>query len=44
MSRGVDSILVTRQETIVLSKTKPTMTQGVPAVVRVRYNEPILNQ
>jgi hypothetical protein len=44
MFRGVELILVTKQETIVLLKAKPTMAQGVPMVVKIKYNEPILNQ
>jgi hypothetical protein len=44
MSRGVESILVTRQETIILPKAKSTIAQGVPVVVKIKYNEPRLNQ
>jgi hypothetical protein len=44
MFRGVELILVTKQETIVLLKTKPTITQGVLVVIKVRYSEPKLNQ
>jgi hypothetical protein len=42
MSKGVE--LVTKQETIVLPKTKQTIAQGAPMVIKVRYNEPKLNQ
>jgi hypothetical protein len=44
MSKGVELVLVTKQETIVLPKAKPTMAQGVPMAVKIKYNEPILNQ
>jgi hypothetical protein len=44
MSRGVELILVVRQEIIVLQKVKPIVVEGVHAVVKVRYNEPRLNQ
>jgi hypothetical protein len=43
MSKAVESVLVTRQEIIVLLRAKPIVAQGVPVVVKVRYNEPILN-
>jgi len=36
MSRGVEPLLVTRYETIVLLKAKPIVTEGVIVVVRVR--------
>jgi hypothetical protein len=44
MSRGVEPILVIRQEIIVLPRAKPIVVEGVPMAVRVRYNEPKLNQ
>jgi hypothetical protein len=44
MSRGVESLLITRQETIVLSKVEPTVIEGVPVAIKVRYNEPKFNQ
>jgi hypothetical protein len=43
MSRGVEPILVVRQETIVLQRVKPIVVEGVHVVVKVKYNEPILN-
>jgi hypothetical protein len=43
MFRGVELILVTRQETIVLLKAEPTIAKNVPLVVRVRYSEPKFN-
>jgi hypothetical protein len=44
MSKGVELILGVRQKTIVLQKAKPIVVEGVPMVVKVRYNEPKLNQ
>ncbi len=44
MSRRVESILVTRQEIIVLLRAKPTLVEGVHVVVRVKYSEPKFNQ
>ncbi len=44
MSKGVESILVIRQKTIVLLRTKPTMAQGVHVAIKVKYGEPRLNQ
>jgi hypothetical protein len=44
MSRGVELVLVTRQETIVLPKAEPIVIEGVLVVVRMRHNEPIFNQ
>jgi hypothetical protein len=44
MSKGVESILVTRQETIVLPRAKLIVVEGVLVVVRMRYNEPKFNQ
>jgi len=43
MSKGVESILVTRQETVVLPKVEPTVVESVCVVIKVRYNEPIFN-
>jgi hypothetical protein len=44
MSRGVEPVLVTRQEIIILPRVEPTIVEGVPMVVRVRYNEPKFNE
>jgi hypothetical protein len=44
MSKGVESVLVTRQKTRILPKTEPTVTEGVSMVVKIKYNEPRLNQ
>jgi hypothetical protein len=44
MSRGVEPILVVRQKTIILPRVKPIVVESVHVVVKVRYNEPRLNQ
>jgi hypothetical protein len=44
MSRGVELVLVTRQETIVLPKVEPIVIEGVLMVIKMRYIEPIFNQ
>jgi hypothetical protein len=44
MSRGVDLVLVTRQEIVVLPKVEPIVAQGVLMVVKVKYSKPILDQ
>jgi hypothetical protein len=43
MSRRVELVLLTKQETIVLPKVEPTMAQSVLVVVIVKYNEPKFN-
>jgi len=43
MSNIVKPVLVTRQETIILPKAEPTITERVRVVVKVRYSEPKLN-
>ncbi len=43
MSKGIELILVTRQETVVLPRAKPIVAQGVLMVFRIRYSEPIIN-
>jgi hypothetical protein len=40
MFKGVESIFVTRQETIFLPRAKPMVVDGIPMAVRVRYSEP----
>jgi hypothetical protein len=40
MSRGVEPVLITKQEIMVLPIIEPTLAQGVPMDVRVRYSEP----
>ncbi len=42
MSKGVEPILVTRQEIVVLLKAKLIVTKGVHVAVRARYSEPYL--
>jgi hypothetical protein len=44
MSRGDESIFVTRQKIVVLPRAKPIMAKVVPVVVRMRYSEPKFNQ
>jgi hypothetical protein len=44
MSRGVEPVLVTKQEIVVLLIVKPTIAQGVPVAIKVRCNKPRLNQ
>jgi hypothetical protein len=36
MSKGVESILVTKQETIGLPRTKPIVAKGVHVVIKIR--------
>ncbi len=43
ISKGVDSILVIRQRTVVFPIVEPTVIEGVPMAVRVRYSEPKIN-
>jgi hypothetical protein len=43
MFKKVESILVTKQETIVLLIIEPTIVEGVHLVIKVRYNEPKFN-
>jgi hypothetical protein len=44
MSKRIEPILITRQETIVLPRAKPIVTKRVPMVIKVRYSEPRFNQ
>jgi hypothetical protein len=44
MSRAIESILVIKQETVVLPRVKPIVAKGVSMAIKVRYSEPILNQ
>jgi hypothetical protein len=43
MSRGFEPILVTKQETIILLKIKPTIVKVVLVAIKIRYGEPRLN-
>jgi hypothetical protein len=36
MSKGVETIFVTRQETIILPKAKPIVVEGVHVTIRIR--------
>jgi hypothetical protein len=44
MSKGAKSVLVTKQETIVLPRIETTITKVIPMVVKLKYNEPKFNQ
>jgi hypothetical protein len=43
MSKGVEYVLVIREETIVLPRVK-SIVVGVPMAIKVRYDEPRFNQ
>jgi hypothetical protein len=43
MFREVELVFVTKQEIVILPRTKPIVAEGV-LVVRVRYSEPTFNQ
>jgi hypothetical protein len=43
MSKGIEPILVTRQEIVGLLRAKPIVAERVLMVVKVRYSEPIFN-
>jgi hypothetical protein len=43
MSKGVESIFVIKQKTIVLPRIETTIVQGVHVAIKVRYSEPKLN-
>jgi hypothetical protein len=44
MPRGVELVLVTRQEIVVLRKVETIVIEGVLVAIRVRYIEPKFNQ
>ncbi len=44
MSKRVEPVLVTKQETIFLLRAKPIVIEGVLVVVKIKYSEPRLNQ
>ncbi len=44
MSKGVELVLITRQESVVLPTIEPIVAKDVHVVIRVRYSEPKLNQ
>jgi hypothetical protein len=41
MSKGVELVLVIKQETIILPKVEPTIAQGIPMVVKVSFRKPV---
>ncbi len=43
MFKGVEPVLLTRQEIVILPKAKPIVAKGILVVIRVRYNEPRFN-
>jgi len=44
MFKGVELVFITKQEIVVLLRTKPIIAQGIPLVIKVRYSEPRINQ
>jgi hypothetical protein len=42
MSKGVELVLVAREEIIVLPKVEPTVAKGVLVAIKVGYTEPVL--
>jgi hypothetical protein len=44
ISRGVEPVLITRQETVVLLRVEPIVAEGVHMVIKMRYSEPKVNQ
>jgi hypothetical protein len=43
ISKGVELVLVTKQEIVILPRAEPILLEGVPMFVRVRYSEPKVN-
>ncbi len=43
ISREVELLLITRQETVILPKVEPTIAKGVPMVIKIKYSEPKFN-
>ncbi len=43
MFQGVEPVLLTRQEIVIIPKAKPIVAEGILVVIRVRYNEPRFN-
>jgi hypothetical protein len=43
MFKGIESILVIKQEVVVLPRAKPTIIECVLVLVKMKYNEPIFN-
>jgi len=44
MFKGVELVFITKQEIVVLLRTKPIIAQGIPLAIKVRYSEPRINQ
>jgi hypothetical protein len=44
MSKGVEPVLVPKQETIILPIAKSIVAECVPMAIKVRYSEPRFNQ
>jgi hypothetical protein len=44
MSKGVESILVTRYEIVVLPKVELVVAKCVPTTIKMNYSEPKFNQ
>ncbi len=44
MFKGVELVFITKQEIVILLRTKPIIAQGIPLVIKVRYSEPRINQ
>ncbi len=44
MPKWVELVLITKQETIILPRTKPTVAKGLLVAIRIRYSEPKFNQ
>jgi hypothetical protein len=40
ISKGVESVLVIKQEIVVLLRVEPIVVEGVPTAVIVKYSEP----
>jgi len=40
ISKGVESVLITKQEVVVLLRVEPTVVEDVPMAVIVKYSEP----
>jgi hypothetical protein len=44
MSKGVESIFVTRYEIVVLPRVEPIIAKCVPTIIKMSYSEPKFNQ
>ncbi len=43
MSRGIERVLIIKQEIVILPKVEPIIAKGVPMVIKIKYSEPKLN-